>query len=82
MMSGSINPFSSMTRRQNRYFNRFQMDGKLHAISSKSDLSASNISNSLDRLTSGREAIRWEAIGLLEDEAVQEVMRLKGIPLS
>ena len=58
------------------------MDGKLHAISSKSDLSASNISKSLDRLTSGREAIRWEAIGLLEDEAVQEVMRLKGIPLS
>ncbi len=82
MMSGSVLPFSFMTRKQNRYFNRFQMNGKSHAISSKSDLSASNISKSLDRLTSGREAIRWEAIGLLEDEAVQEVMRIKSIPLA
>ena len=66
-----------MIKQQDRFFSKVKMDGKACTISSKFDLPASSISKNLDRLTSGREAIRWEVIGLLEDEAVQEVMRIK-----
>ena len=40
------------------------------------------IDQNLDKLTKGKEALRWERIGLLEDRFVQAVAKEKGIPLS
>ena len=36
----------------------------------------------LDQLRKGKEALRWEKIGLLEDSFVQAVAKEKGIPLA
>tara|TARA_B100000700_G_C14691843_1_gene690311 strand:+ start:328 stop:525 length:198 start_codon:yes stop_codon:yes gene_type:complete len=65
-----------MTKKQDRNFNTYQRDRSSYSVSSKSHLYASNASQSLERLTSSHEAIAWETIGLLEDAAVQEVLKL------
>ena len=67
-----------MTTKQDHYLNRFEIGVNPHAIPSKSYLSASKSNQSLERLASGREALIWETIGLLEDVAVQEIMKPKG----
>ena len=71
------------------------MDGNAIPINSTSEISAANISRGLDDLMKDRLltdgaygfesegeplAIRWEKAGVFDNEAIQEVMRLKGIP--
>jgi len=68
-----------LTKKQDRYFNSFRVNGELFTITSKSDLSAATISRGIDALCKDP-SIRWEKVGVFEDEAVQEVLRLKGIP--
>ena len=47
-----------------------------------SDLTPAQTNPNIDRLTQGKESLRWERIGLLEDQFVQAVCREKGIHFS
>ena len=72
-----------MTRfKQTKFAKSSKINSKYVAVPFSSELTPSQINSALDRLTKGKEAIRWERIGLLEDSFVQAVCKEKGIPLN
>ena len=71
-----------MTRfKKNNFYNSSKINGNYVAVPLNSDEITSQVDQDLDQLTKGKEALRWERIGLLEDPFVQEVTKEKGIPL-
>ena len=72
-----------MTRfKQNKFYKSSKINGNYVAVPLSSDKTTSQIDQGLDQLTKGKEALRWERIGLLEDRFVQAVAKEKGIPLA
>ena len=72
-----------MTRfKQNKFYKSSKTNGNYVAVPLNSDKTTSQIDQGLDQLTKGKEALRWERIGLLEDSFVQAVAKEKGIPLA
>ena len=67
-----------MTRKQNRYANRSQINGIQVAVPFASGQSASQIAKDLDRLIRERDDIDREAVNW--PKSVQAVARAKGIP--
>ena len=64
---------SCMTRfKQNKFYKSSKINGNYVAVPLSSDKTTSQIDQGLDQLTKGKEALRWERIGLLEDCWVQE----------
>ena len=72
-----------MTRfKQNKFYKSSKINGNYVAVPLSSDKTTSQIDQGLDQLTKGKEALRWEMIGLLEDRFVQAVAKENGIPLA
>ena len=72
-----------MTRfKQNKFYKSSKINGNYVAVPLSSDITTSQIDQGLDQLMKGKEALRWERIGLLEDRFVQAVAKEKGIPLA
>ena len=72
-----------MTRfKQNKFYKSSKINSNYVAVPLSSDKTISQIDQGLDQLTKGKEALRWERIGLLEDRFVQAVAKEKGIPLA
>ena len=69
-----------MPRKQNKFANRSQVNGRSVAVPLVSVQSASQIDKDLDRLTEGRDGIVWELDNW--QKSVQAVARAKGIPLA
>ena len=65
-----------MTRfKQNKFYKSSKINGNYVAVPLSSDKTTSQIDQGLDQLTKGKEALRWERIGLLEDSFVQAVAK-------
>ena len=72
-----------MTRfKQNKFYKSSKINGNYVAVPLSSDKTTSQIDQGLDQLTKGKEALRWERIGLLEDRFVQSVVKEKGMLLA
>ena len=72
-----------MTRfKQNKLYNSSKTNANYFALPFISDKTTSQIDQGLDQLTKGKDDIRWERTGLLEDPFIQAVAKEKGIPLS
>ena len=72
-----------MTRlNQNKFYKSSKINGNYVVLPLNSDKTTFQIDQSLDQLSKGKEALRWEKIGLLEDRFVQAVAKEKGIPLA
>ena len=72
-----------MTRfNKNKYAKNSKINGNYVAVPLNSDKTISQIDQGLDQLTKGKDDIRWERTGLLEDTFIQAVAKEKGIPLS
>ena len=69
-----------MPRKQNKFANRSQVNGRSVAVPLVSEQSASQIDKDLDRLTEGRDGIVWELGNW--PESVQAVARAKVISLA
>ena len=69
-----------MPNKQNRYLNKLQKDSRIDENFSEIDNTSSYFGKGFDLLTSKQKAMAWEKIGLLEDETVQEVIRMKESP--
>ncbi len=71
-----------MTRfNQNKYLKGSKINRNYVSIHFSSDKTISQLDKGLDQLTKGKEAIRSERIGLLEDHFVQAVTKEKGISI-
>ena len=72
-----------MTRfNKNKYAKSSKINGNYVAVPLNSDKTISQIDQGLDQLTKGKDDIRWERTGLLEDPFIQAVAKEKGIPLN
>ena len=72
-----------MTRfKQNKFYKNSRINGNYAVVPLSPDITTSHIDQGLEQLTKGKEALRWEKIGLLEDLFVQAVAKEKGIPLA
>ena len=72
-----------MTRfNKNKYAKNSKINGNYVAVPLNSDKTISQIDQGLDQLTKGKDDIRWERIGLLEDPFIQAVAKEKGILLN
>ena len=70
-----------MTRfKQNKFYKSSRINGNYVVVPLSPDIKTSQINQGLEQLTKGKEALRWEKIGLLEDRFVQAVSKEKGIP--
>ena len=58
------------------------INGNYVSVPLNSDKTISQIDQGLDQLTKGKDDIRWERIGLLEDPFIQAVAKEKGILLN
>ena len=68
--------------KKNKFYKSSKINGNYVAVPLSSDKTISQIDQGLDQLTKGKEALRLERIGLLEDSFVQAVEKEKGIPLA
>ena len=65
--------------KQNNFYKRSIINANYFVEPLSSDKTTSRINQGLDQLTKGKEALRWEMIGLLEGSFVQAVAKEKGI---
>ena len=72
-----------MTRfKQHKFYKSSKINCNYVAVPLSSDKTTSQIDQGLDQLTKGKEALRWERIGLLEDRFVQAVEKEKRISIA
>ena len=64
--------------KQSKFSRHPSINGTYVSILKSSNIKAAQINEDLDRLTKGKEAIRMETIGLLEDKFVHEAIKAKG----
>ncbi len=71
-----------MTRcKKNKFTKSLKTNRNYITLPLSSVKKTSQIDQGLDQLSKGKEALRWEKIGLLEDSFVQTFVTEKGIPL-
>ncbi len=82
-IDGMLLFYPFMTRfKQSKFYKSSVINGNYIAVPLNSIKTTSQIDQGLDKLTKGKEALRCERIGLLEDRFVQAVSKEKRIPLA
>ena len=66
--------------KQNKCSKSTKINGNYVSVPLYSKKTSYQINQGPDKLAKGKEALRWEKIGLLEDLFVQAVSKEKGIP--
>ena len=65
---------------QNKFSKSNQTNSSYVSIPNESDLTTFKVDSLLNQLTKGKEAIRCEKIGLLEDKCVQSIFKDNPLP--
>ncbi len=67
--------------KQNKFSPQKKTNSSYLAPPLTNNLTTSQTNKDLDKITIGKEAIRWERIGLLEDKCLQELCKSNRMPI-